>query len=122
MGVAQLARFPELLGRRLANSALLKSMLPEFNPIGGSYAVSVKVPDGIDRDSVRAKMLTRQVETSVYYKHPVPDMPVYRKLYGEQVCPVAREFCYQRLTLPVGPHLKQSRIELVAAEFRRVLA
>ena len=122
MGVAQLARFPELLERRKANSALLKSLLAEFSPIGGSYAVSVRVPDGKDRDEVRGEMLTRRVETSVYYKRPVPDMPVYRKLYGEQICPVAREFCHQRLTLPVGPHLKQSRIELIAAEFRRALA
>lgn len=121
MGVAQLDRFPGFLEARESNSKRLHKLLEEYEPIGGSYAVSVKVPDGIDRDAVRHRMNLAGVETAVYYRHPVPDMPYYWQKYGEQACPVAREFCYRRITLPVHSGLKGGRLDVMALEFRKVL-
>jgi len=121
IGLAQLPKQREFLRRRETNLFALKEALADFNPIGGSYAMVVEVPQGINRDEVKAKMLSARIETSVYYPRPVPDHPYYQRKYGNVRCPVARHFSTRTIALSVGPHLSVRHMKLQADKFKEII-
>ena len=111
LGVAQMKRAAKFVHQRAINSKLLSQLLSgKLNLYQGNYAVSVMLPAGVDRDAIRAKMLTDLIETSVYYPRPVPHFSYYRNKYGYGRYPVAEDISHHSIALSVGPHLTQDKI------------
>ena len=120
LGVEQLNLFPRRLNRRVRNASVLRDRLKGYHVMGDHYALSVMVPDGVNRDWVRLQMKEKHlIETSVYYHQPTCDWAYYRNKYGPQNVPVARKICSQSIALSVGPHLSSADMELQAGAFRR---
>lgn len=123
MGIEQLKKLPKLLMQRALNANLVKEMLADFHPIGGNYAVSVFVPDGVDRDKLRHRLLQNKIETSVYYRIIPPLLSWVRKRHGYEPgdFPIAERISARTITLPVGPHLDRDRIVHMCKKFRECL-
>lgn len=118
IGIEQLKKAPRWLNDRAANWKVLKHTLPHELRVldtskGSYYALAAYVPDGVDRDAYRARMLARGVETSVYYPTPVPYLSYYReRARGE--FPNALRIATRTVCFPVGQHLDPFQIEKIA--------
>jgi dTDP-4-amino-4,6-dideoxygalactose transaminase len=102
IGIEQLKKLPSFIERRRENEIALRVALKGMEVIGNNYALSVLVPDGINRDTIRDELLKAGVETSVYYPVPVPKLS-YFKESGSY--PNAERISSKSITLSVGPHL-----------------
>ena len=121
LGLAQLKKLPVILDRRRHNAALLKQLLADFHPIGDHYAISVFVPDKIDRDELRKTLLQdRRIETSVYYPKVIYKHPRFSHYRG--FCPVAERISEETITLSVGPHLTLDHMQAQARIFKDCVA
>jgi perosamine synthetase len=115
IGFAQLVKLPAWQTKRRRNESMLRNLLKDYWIIGGNYALAVFVEN---RDEARRKLAAAGVETSVYYPRPVPHYSYYREKYGEQSFPVAEKICRETICIPVGPHLEEKQIRILAEEFR----
>lgn len=76
-----------------------------------------------DRDSVRAALAERGVQTGVHYPTPIPLQPVYASL-GHRAgdFPVAEAVMSSCISLPMYPQLEDEQVERVATSLREVLS
>jgi len=123
LGITQLARQTNWLGRRQNNYSILVEHLKDFERIdssGGShYAMTLFPPDGVNRDTVRDAMHSRWVETSVYYNPVVPLTPYYMDLgYALGDFPHAERIALKSLCLSVGPHLARDQLAFEIEQFK----
>ena len=81
LGVEQLKRLPRFLAQRRANYEAVYDGLEGFERIGGGshYAITVMLPDHIDRVDLFHKLRQKNVEASVYYPRPVPHLTYYKQ-------------------------------------------
>lgn len=120
LGVSQMGRLMDFLQIRRRNYNILAEALNDMDvmDVGGYSHYGFSVFVGPNRDKIAAKMKKKNVETSVYYKVPVP----YTKFYGESSgYPVAEEISKQTICLPVGPHLTDKMVKHVAETLRSCL-
>ncbi len=118
MGVEQLRKLDDFIKRREDNENVLREALDGFELMGDNYALSVIVPDGIDRDALRLQLWNRGIETSVYYMMPVP----HTKYFGEtKPYPNAERISQRSITLSVGPHLTTNDMKFVGAFTRELI-
>lgn len=118
LGIAQLNRLSEFIEKRRTNEIALRAELAGIEVIGSNYALSVIVPEGVDRDTIRSHLFDNGVETSVYYAQPVPHTPYF----GEtQSYPNAERISSRSITLSIGPHLTTSDMILQAVMVKELL-
>jgi len=70
------------------------------------------------RDTLKAFLRERDIETSIHYPAPLHLMLPVRERYGTAPgqFPDAERLCRENLSLPVGPHMTQAMLERVADE------
>lgn len=128
IGLAQLARLPEILRLKRRNAALMTELLndvphvqppvtrPGAEPVHSLY--TVLFDPRVDRDRVQAAMLAHGVEVKRYYPaiHVSPVFP------GEaEFLPVADSVDRRMLSLPIHAHLGREDIQFVAATLAKAI-
>lgn len=99
----------------LAGSGLGLPSVPEG--YGSSWAqYTVVLPEGVDRDSLQARLRERGVPTNVYYPRPMHEQPAFAGSSLAMPCPVTERLCGSVLSLPMGPYLTCKDVERVAYE------
>lgn len=128
IGIEQLKKLPKWLEVRKANWNALAQELPKdlrvLDTSGGAYyALCAYVPDGVDRDTYRAKLLQSGIETSVYYPVPVPHLSYYKEAYGHRLgdFPNAEKISARSLCFPIGPHIGQNELEQIVTAAKGAL-
>ena len=74
----------------------------------------VVLPDGVDRDGVRARLAALQIQTSVHYP-PIHRFSAYVQAEGSRSLPHTEEVAGRLLTLPLYPHLLEEEVDAVCA-------
>jgi dTDP-4-amino-4,6-dideoxygalactose transaminase len=70
-----------------------------------------------DRDGLQAHLTARQIGSLVHYPVPIHRQQAFANLNAPP-CPVAEQVCAEICSLPLYPQLKDTELELVAAEVR----
>jgi dTDP-4-amino-4,6-dideoxygalactose transaminase len=122
IGLAQLARLPELNARRRANALFFNRalagvagvILPK-TPAGYEHVYhqfTLRVPNG--RDTLRERLSARGVSSEVYYPVPIPSQQVFRDMSFGPCQPVADAAGREVLSLPIHPSLSREELEQIA--------
>src|SRR5262249_42254785 len=125
LGVAQLARLPELLARRQAVAGWYHDALDGAEGLGLPrppaavvhpwFLFSVLCRDTAARDRTAAALAAAGVETRVCWPRPVYRQPAYAGLeIPRHPCPVAESAARRVLSLPVHPQLTQDDVALIS--------
>jgi dTDP-4-amino-4,6-dideoxygalactose transaminase len=94
--------------------------LPESVPAHVWHHFVVRVPDG-RRDQLRQHLLTKEIETEVYYPVPLHQQPCFADLgYKPGSLPVAERAAAEVLALPVHPDLSEAQQDHVVAAVREL--
>jgi perosamine synthetase len=134
IGLAQLDKLDDILGRRAAVAAryaalladvpgLVLPCLDDAEHIRSWFVYVVAVPAGTDRESVIAVLETRGIQTARYL--PCIHLQSYmreRYGFGEGLCPVAEAMSDRTLALPFHTGLDEDDQVYVAAALRDALA
>lgn len=126
LGRSQLRRIDEILARRRDNFARLQELLAADDrlhvldgPGNSHYCLSVVLHGeaGTRRDDVLRAIGEAGIGASVYYPKPVPRMTYYRQKYGYESgrYPGAEAISDRGIALPVGPHLENGDVEVIAS-------
>lgn len=133
LGLVQLKRYPEILGRRkeiiemydelLAeiNVTSLKHYTDQYSSCGHLYFLSLNGKDEEYRNQVIEKMAEKGIATNVHYK-PLPLLTAYKELgfYIEDY-PNAYEQYKNEITLPLHTLLTNEEIEYVCESLREII-
>jgi perosamine synthetase len=108
---------------RIEGVKLFESSFGDFT--SSHYCLSVILDDELadHRPSVMKHMTSNGVGTSIYYPHPVPHFSYYRKNYGYTIdqFPNAKWISDKSIALPVGPHLQENDMMVVANALENAL-
>ena len=133
LGVCQMTRLPGILAARAANFAQLTGELESIAGItlmrsshdhlqSSWYCLSFFMPGDLAdrRDELAVFLRARGIGSSVYYPRPVPQMSFFRERYAHdaQAFPNAARISQQSIALPVGPHLGQDQMAIIAQGVR----
>jgi perosamine synthetase len=135
IGVAQMARLPDIVETRRANARELNARLagipglitPEELPRRRHvfHQYTVRVTDGarLSRDELARRLGSRGIGCGVYYPRPVYDYDCFRRdpRIGDAVMLRAERVSAEVLSLPVHPGLNGSDIDRIAAAVRDAL-
>jgi dTDP-4-amino-4,6-dideoxygalactose transaminase len=94
------------------------SSRPEAAVSSNHLAVAV-LPDGVERDAVRAALAEQRIQTSVHYP-PIHRFSAYRDGAGRAL-PKTEDVAERILTLPLYPQLSPTQVEIVASGLERAL-
>lgn len=129
LGIGQLSRFrEELLKRRSLADIYLTRLagakgidLPE-NHLGHSWQSFMVVLDGVPRESVRAELLERGIESNLGAQ-ALNCLSYYREKYdiGDSQFPVATKLFRQGLVLPLYGKLSPADIEMISTSILEVV-
>jgi dTDP-4-amino-4,6-dideoxygalactose transaminase len=111
--VALAARYHDLLSGTGARLPVVAS------PARHAYHLFVVRVAG--RDTVRAELARRGIETGVHYPVPCHRQPPLRR-FADHPLPVAERAAGELLSLPMFPHLTEDQVNLVCEALRDVLA
>lgn len=91
----------------LNGSGLLLPEVPEG--CRSSWAqYTVQLPEGCDRDALRAALKEQGVPTMVYYPKPMHEQRAFEGAHlCPDGCPTTRRLCETVLSLPMGPYLQE---------------
>ncbi|HEY2479209.1 MAG TPA: DegT/DnrJ/EryC1/StrS family aminotransferase [Solirubrobacterales bacterium] len=127
IGVAQVAKLPDLLDRRSAVAAMYAERLAEVPGVEAPMAARgrelrswfvyvVRLADELDRDAVINRLRERGIDSKDYLPS-IHLFPQFRELgYCEGQFPVAEAASAHSLALPFFPQLGEAEIERVCAE------
>lgn len=89
---------------------------PFYNAAGSSWAqYTVQIPEGIDRDTVQARMREAGIPTMVYYARPMHTQGAFEKTRSAIAdCSVTEKLCKTVLSLPMHPYMTEEDVKLVA--------
>ena len=136
IGLVQLTRIEEFGHQRNANSAALRAALANgdgFRLLPDSdrrrqhanYCLVAVLDESLvgSRNEIVLKMKDDGVGTSVYYPVPLPLSHFYSERYGHDAkdFPNASRISYGSIALPVGPHLNEDDMAIVADSFMRAV-
>lgn len=116
IGLAQLERLPEILARRREivdryRSNLLSSTITlQGGERSSGWVCAVLLPEGVDRDSVAARLYDQGVETRPFFE-PLHTLPPYIDCEGK--CPAAESIARRGLCLPTHTLLSDNDIDYV---------
>jgi dTDP-4-amino-4,6-dideoxygalactose transaminase len=127
LGIAQLARLPELNARR-AELVLryrerlegTEAVIPSFGGRGTSanHLLVVVVADRDARDGVRERLQQARIQSSIHY----PAIHRFAAYSGGQPLAVAESIAARAVTLPLHPGLSEADVDLVCDEVLAALA
>jgi dTDP-4-amino-4,6-dideoxygalactose transaminase len=123
IGLVQLGRLAagnEARGRlslryreRFRGSGVVVPDLPEDGVTSAHHLFVVVLPDGVDRDAVRASLVAERIQTSVHYP-PIHRFSAYEHAAGRAV-PETDALASRVLTLPLYPSMSEAQVDHVAA-------
>lgn len=137
IGIEQLKKVPEFHRQRVLNAAALRAALSGVPGIQllepgnekrlhSEYCLVVVLDDGLGprRAEIISAMAAAGVGTSVYYPVPLPLCTYYRNKYGHQKAsfPNASRISDQSIALPVGPHLDEGDMQIIADNLNAILS
>ena len=73
------------------------------------------------RPQIMAHLKQEGIGTSIYYPQPVPRMKLRKYGYDSSIYKNAATISDHSIALPVGPHLDQSDMELIAKNLIQIL-
>jgi dTDP-4-amino-4,6-dideoxygalactose transaminase len=120
---AKLARLDEWTDRRIALAARYRDLLSATEFTGGELKLIATAPRARDvyhlfvvrvtrRDSVRAELALRGIQTGVHYPVPCHRQPPLRP-FAQRALPVAERSAAELLSLPIFPHMTDSQVDYV---------
>ena len=134
MGVAQFARYPQMLARRREMIARYEAAFKElpvallhhygedFESSGHLYLVRLLGKNREETNRVIEQMAERGIATNVHYK-PLPMMTAYRQLgFDIKNFPNAYHLFENELTLPLNTKMTDEDLEYVIANFVDILS
>lgn len=136
IGLEQLKKLPDLLRKRAANAAALRSALAgveeitvladgDRHRVHGNYCLVALLDErtGPRRSQIISGMKDRGIGTSVYYPIPLPLSIYYREKYGHAPdrYPNAARISNYSIALPVGPHLTEGDMHVVADSLKKTI-
>ncbi|NRA15622.1 MAG: DegT/DnrJ/EryC1/StrS family aminotransferase [Oceanospirillaceae bacterium] len=134
IGVKQLEKFDAFEDVRKNNYQYLKDELSVINGLsimGGDinddrayYCLIIKIDgDRENRDRVAAELKSKDIQTSVYYPHPVPRLAYYAKKYGYSAVKFknAEDISDRSIALSIGAHLSESQLAYVVSVLKEVI-
>jgi len=87
--------------------------------VSSNHLAVAVLPDGAERDLVRAALERERIQTSVHYP-PIHEFSAYRD-DARRALPKTDEIAERILTLPLYPNLTSAQVELVSAGLERAL-
>jgi perosamine synthetase len=132
VGIAQVEKLDDLLGRRAAVAAAYAERLADLEgvvlPIPGRgqelrswFVYTVQLPEGVDRDATIARLAERGIASKAY----LPCIHLFPHLrglgYREGQFPVAEAAAARSLALPFFPALAEAQIDRVCEELAAAL-
>ncbi|MBN2194366.1 MAG: DegT/DnrJ/EryC1/StrS family aminotransferase [Polyangiaceae bacterium] len=127
IGVAQLARLPELTERRARNAryydeSLVRVRTPTVRA-GHRHVFqqyTVRIPEGADRDTALARLDAQGIGARIYYPIPIHRQPAMARRLAElgqssPALPETERACREVLSLPVHPLLTDAELDRVVA-------
>jgi perosamine synthetase len=134
IGLVQLGRLPELTAARARNAAHYDERLAGVRIPGTRPGVrhvfhqyTVRVPAGLDRDDVAARLRDRGIDARVYYPRGIHQQPALTSGRGDAgrdapTLPETERACREVLSLPVHPRLTRTDLDRVVAELNGIVA
>jgi dTDP-4-amino-4,6-dideoxygalactose transaminase len=132
LGLAQLRRLDELLGKRARVAAAyserirldgVRPLAPTSDGVRRSWFVYVVQLDGIDRDTVIRALAARGIPSRPYFPS-IHLQRFYREQFGFEPgdFPVAEAVSRRTLALPFHPNMSNEEIEIVVAALEEAVA
>jgi dTDP-4-amino-4,6-dideoxygalactose transaminase len=115
--IALAARYRDLLGGTEFTGTGLKLTAAEPSARHVYHLFVVRVTR---RDSVRAELAQRGIQTGVHYPVPCHRHPPLRR-FAERPLPVVEQSAGELLSLPIFPHMTQEQVDYVCESLRDVL-
>ena len=77
---------------------------------------TVRLPEGVDRDDLQARLKEQGVPTMVYYPKPMHEQGAFEGACAAALggCPVTERLCATVLSLPMGPYVSAEDVVAVA--------
>lgn len=133
LGLAQLARLPQMLAARARVAALYREALAGIEGLAlpcpdsdgerrGWFVFVVQLPPEADRDATVRELAARGIQSKPYLP-AIHLMSFYRERFGhrEGEFPVCEQVAARSIALPFFPELGEAQVGRVAAELRRAL-
>jgi len=133
IGLKQLEKLDDLVGRRRANAAYLSSHLQKLPVIqtpvtqaGGThsfnqYSITLKLKAlTCTRDEFAEALNKLGVGTGVHYPRGLHQQPLFMDLYGSASLPVSEHLAECILALPVHPFLQAGELEAIVEAVKKV--
>jgi perosamine synthetase len=127
IGLEQLKRLDELVGRRRENAAYLTDHFVDIEGIVTPHVDSAvkhsyhlytvaleREAFTIGRDAFIDRLDERGVGAAAHYPRPIHDQPAFRKRLGNQHLPVCEDMADRVLSIPVYPTLETDELATVA--------
>ena len=125
IGLVQLERLAEWTNKRIQNAAYYDEMLrtvqppitrPNHRHVFHQY--TVRVPEGMNRDAMTARLREHGVEADVYYPRPIYQQPVFQQMngYDELRLPETERATQQVFSIPVHPQLTEAERDTIVQE------
>ncbi|MBI4042394.1 MAG: DegT/DnrJ/EryC1/StrS family aminotransferase [Deltaproteobacteria bacterium] len=136
LGIEQLKKVALFLKQRQRNHEILSRELSQLDEIrqfkttageyrSSYYCLSVHLTGkaASHRNLIVKYLNENGVGTSIYYPQPVPLMHYYQAKYGHREAgfPVAASISKHSIALPVGPHLKEEQMLVIAETFKKAI-
>jgi dTDP-4-amino-4,6-dideoxygalactose transaminase len=128
---AKLARLDAWTERRIALASRYRSLLGGAEFTGTGLKLTAAEPSARHvyhlfvvrvsrRDSVRAELAQRDIQTGVHYPVPCHRQPPLRR-FAERPLPVAEQSASELLSLPMFPHMTEDQVDYVCVSLRAAL-
>lgn len=113
--VAKVNEIARLYDDALADSGLALPRVPDgYTSSWAQY--TVRLPEGVDRDDLQARLKEQGVPTMVYYPKPMHEQGAFEGacVVSPGGCPVTERLCATVLSLPMGPYVGAEDVVAVA--------
>ena len=134
MGVKQLEKFDRFEKTREKNYKYLKNSIMAISSldiVGGNlteerayYCLIARVDgDKAYRDHIAAELKAKNIQTSVYYPHPVPRLAYYADKYGYSADKFkhAESISDRSIAFSIGSHLTEADLDCVVTALQEII-
>jgi dTDP-4-amino-4,6-dideoxygalactose transaminase len=107
-------------GERLRHRVRVPEVQDGSTTVWAAY--TVRLPEGVDRDAVAAKLKTAGVPTAIYYAKPLHRQTAYRDYpVAGNGLPVSERLAGEVLSLPMHPYLEETVQDRIVAAVEAAL-